>query len=122
MKTLLFAGYSDDTFGEVLAFNDDYDNCGSGQPIEWLVESPSEGCGLIVVGQHSPGASGSWLIGVSNYDPRYDDRPMPRWPMHLRPHDEYERHLAGRGFNPALVIEAPDDVTIRCLQRTEEPA
>lgn len=31
MPTLRFEGYSDDTFGEVAYFEDDYDNCASGE-------------------------------------------------------------------------------------------
>lgn len=112
--TLRFEGYSDDTFGEVAHFKDDFDNCASGKPIEYLVHSEAAGCGLIVTGQHCPGNSGSWLIGVSNFDPNFEDVAMPRWPVRIEP------QAYRNGFNPSLLIDAPDDVTIRCLQITED--
>ena len=37
MPILRFEGYSDDTFGEIAHTKDDYDNCASGAPIEYLV-------------------------------------------------------------------------------------
>ena len=39
MKTLIFGGNSDDTFGEITPRGDDYDNSANGKPIEWLVQS-----------------------------------------------------------------------------------
>ena len=114
MPTLRFEGYSDDTFGEVLHTKDDYDNCASGKPIEYLVLSADGSEGLVVTGQHCPGNSGSWLIGVANHDPDFDDRAMPRWPIRIEP----QAYRAG--FNPSLVIEAPEGVTLRCLQRSDE--
>lgn len=112
--TLRFEGYSDDTFGEVEHFKDDYDNCASGKPIEYLVEDKANDCGIVVTGQHCPGNSGSWLIGVANHDPNHADCDFPRWPMRIEP-QKYRK-----GFQPSLVIEAPDEVSIRCLQRAEE--
>lgn len=41
MPILRFEGYSDDTFGEVAHFKDDYDNCASGKQIEYLVLGPA---------------------------------------------------------------------------------
>lgn len=111
MPILRFEGYSDDTFGEVEHFKDDYDNCASGTPIEYLVEHKETGLGLVVTGQHCPGNSGSWLIGVANYDPEFDDRDFPRWPMRI------EAQNYRNGFQPSLVIDAPEGVTIRCLQK-----
>ena len=113
MPTLRFEGYSDDTFGEVLHTKDDYDNCGSGNPIEYLVSDPATGLALVVTGQHCPGNSGSWMIGVANHDPDAEDRDFPRWPMRIEAQD-YRN-----GFQPSLVIEAPEGVTLRCLQREE---
>lgn len=111
MPTLRFEGYSDDTFGEVLHTKDDYDNGASGRPIEYLVSDPATGLGIVVTGQHCPGASGSWMIGVANHDPDYSDRDFPRWPMRL------EAQNYRNGFQPALVIEAPEVVTLTCLTR-----
>ena len=114
MPTLRFEGYSDDTFGEVDHFKDDYDNCANGEPIEYLVEHPETGLGLVVTGQHCPGNSGSWMIGVANHDPQFDDRDFPRWPIRMEAQD-YRN-----GFQPSLVIDAPDGVTIRCLQKESD--
>jgi hypothetical protein len=111
MPTLRFEGYSDDTFGEVQHFKDDYDNCASGQPVEYLVEDKANDCGIVVTGHHCPGNSGGWLIGVANHDPEHRDADMPRWPMRI----EVQNYR--NGFQPSLVIEAPDGVTIRCMQR-----
>lgn len=111
MPTLRFEGYSDDTFGEVLHTKDDFDNCASGEPIEYLVEDPATGLGIVVTGQHCPGNSGSWMIGVANHDPDCCDCDFPRWPMRIEPQN-YRN-----GFNPALIIEAPDGATVICLQR-----
>jgi hypothetical protein len=114
---LRFEGYSDDTFGEVEHFKDDYDNYASGEPIEYLVLGPAvegeEQLGIVVTGQHCPGNSGTWMIGVANYDPDYSDRDLPRWPMRIEAQD-YRN-----GFQPSLVIEAPIGTTIKCLQRKE---
>ncbi len=117
MPTLRFEGYSDDTFGEMFFFDDDYDNCASGEPIEYLVLGPAidgqEQLGIVVTGQHCPGNSGSWMIGVANYDPTFEDRKFPNWKMRL----EVQHH---KGYEPALVIEAPDGVTIKCLTRGDK--
>ena len=48
MKTLKFMGYSDDTFGEYGVTNDDIDNCGSGDPIQCVIEAGDTA--LIVTG------------------------------------------------------------------------
>ena len=113
MPTLRFEGYSDDTFGEVEHTKDDYDNCASGKPIEYLVLDEATGLGIVVTGQHCPGHSGSWLIGVSNFDPDYSDADFPRWPMRI------EAQNYRNGFQPSLVIEAPDGVTLKCLNRED---
>lgn len=112
MIKLIFEGYSDDTFGETNHFRDDYDNCASGKPIEWLVQSGNEA--IVVTGQFCPGNSGTWMIGVANHDPDHGDVDFPRWAMKLEA-QEYRN-----GFQPRLAIEAPDDVTIKCFQRDYE--
>lgn len=111
MKTLIFGGSSDDTFGEITPRGDDHDNCGDGCPVEWLIESESEQDSILVVGQYCPGAAGGWLVGAAKADDD-DDKPMPAWPMRIRPSD-----LA---YSPALEIDVPDDATIRCLQREDD--
>ena len=109
MKTLHFEGASDDTFGETHEFRDDYDNCASGRPIRYLVSAGSES--LLVVGQYCPEPATGWLIGVARAD-EDDDRPLPSWPMRIE-HGE-------RPYTPRLVIEAPDGVVIRCLEREDD--
>lgn len=109
MTILRFEGYSDDNFGEVEHFRDVFDNCASGKPIEYLVQH--DDLAIVVTGQFCPGNSGSWLIGVANHDPKSNDCDFPRWPMRI------EAQNYRNGFQPSLVIEAPDGVTIRCLQR-----
>ena len=104
---LEFEGQSDDTFGEYAVFGDDYDNCASGEPIEWLVSNGEDS--LIVVGQYSVGGRGGWMIGVQPHDPEDDDRGVPDWPICFEPN----------GYRGRLVIEVPGEATIRCLQREE---
>ncbi|WP_333679929.1 hypothetical protein [Dyella sp.] len=113
MKTLIFGGYSDDTFGEVTPGGDDFDNCASGNPIEWLVESASEHCSLIVFGQYCPSHANGWLVGVAPHDESGDDLPLPAWPMRIKPNPD-------RPFEFALEVDVPDDTTIRCLQRLNQ--
>ena len=106
MPTLRFEGYSDDTFGEYAHTNDDYDNWDNGEPIEFLVKDPLTDSALIVTGQHCPGNSFGWLIGVSNGN---INMPFPSWPMKFQPQEE--PFFA----DPCLVIEAPEGVLVRCL-------
>lgn len=111
-KLLTFEGFSDDTFGETTTFKDDYDNCASGKPIEYLVETDQHA--IVVTGQFCPNHSGSWLIGVSNYDPDHEDCDFPDWNIYI------EKQDYRNGFNPRLVIEAPDDVRIKCFQKKDD--
>lgn len=107
MRTLIFGGYSDDTFGEITPRGDDYDNCASGEPIEWLITSASEQASMLVVGQYCPGSATGWLVGVARAD-EDDDKPMPDWPVRILRSDE--------PYSPALAVEVPDDAVIECLQ------
>lgn len=116
MKTLRFEGHSDDTFGEYGVTNDDYDNCASGTPIDWIVTAPSQpDVGLVVTGQHCPGLSGSWLVGISSYDPKFHDLAMPSWPARFVP--DLSRAAGQR--NPVLEVDVPDDFVLRCAQRDD---
>ena len=109
MPILHFEGYSDDTFGEVTHFREDYDNCANGKPIEFLLSADGEQ--MVVFGQHCPSNAGSWMVGVASYDPEYSDRSMANWPM------RYE--WAPKANSPRLVIEAPDGVTIEHLTHVD---
>lgn len=110
MQKLVFEGHSDDTFGEYESFHDDYDCCASGALIVWQVEA-LDGSGLNVVGQYGgrdwPGeCPGCWLIGVQQME---EDTPLPDWPMRFETSDS--------GYSPRLIIEVPDEITLRCLNR-----
>ena len=109
MITLRFAGYSDDTFGEETPRGDDYDNCASGKPIEWVVESP-RGEKLLVVGQYCPGHATGWLVGVAPFDEDHE-KPLPNWSITMQ--------RGERPYSPMLCIDVPDGTIIRCLQREE---
>ncbi|MGZ5055350.1 MAG: hypothetical protein ACXWAT_10475 [Methylobacter sp.] len=116
MPTLRFEGHSDDTFGEVDHFQDDYDNCASGKPISYKVTAKDDDGvqqSIIVTGQHGLNSAG-WAITVENFDPKYVDVDFPRWPMRIEP------QKFRNGYQPSLVIEAPEGVTIKCLQRHDE--
>jgi len=106
MKTLTAQGSSDDTFGVYGAGpDDDYDNCASGEPIMFLLTSRKTGESMIVFGQYAPGAADGWVVGVApDFSLHHAERPIPTWPMHLQPSDVI--------YSPALVIDAPDDVTV----------
>lgn len=103
-KSLRFEGYSDDTFGEYAETCEDYDNCNNGDPIIFKVWSASANDGLYVVGHYCyPAPLIGWMIGVGRLN-EDDDCHIPAWPMRFE-HAECP-------YTPALVIEAPDDVTV----------
>jgi hypothetical protein len=113
--TLRFEGASDDTFGEFAHFKDSYDNCASGTPIDWLVTAPGVVGGLVVSGQYArTGTEACWMVGVAAYDPNHDDLSIPDWPIKVV--------RSERGYSPALVIEAPSNATIKCMQLEEAEA
>lgn len=113
MKTLKFQGYSDDTFAcEGPKIDVDHDTCASGKPVAMLVASAEQGAGIIVVGQYAPGHAYGWLIGVSPSDPTHDDKPMPLWPMRIVQGE--------RPYSPMLVLEVPDDVTVKLLGHDDD--
>jgi hypothetical protein len=109
VKRLEFEGHSDDTFGEYVTFGDDYDCCASGAMIVFRVKAGDEG--LHVCGQYSgkqwpDSMPGCWVVGVQPLD---EDVALPKWPMRFED--------GGSGYSPKLVIDAPDDVRIECLNR-----
>lgn len=115
MKILWFEGSSDDLFGVTrmveneLRF-DDYNNHANGEPIRWRVHSPEHNETLLVVGKFCADEGDSWQIGVAPV-PTDDglERHIPDWNIHFE-HGEHE-------YSPRLVIEAPDDVQVDCLER-----
>ena len=111
MPVLKFEGYSDDTFGEYEHTKDDYDCCANGSMIVFRVEADSEG--LHVCGQYSgpkwpKECPGCWIVGVQPLD---EDVSLPSWPMRFENGDS--------GYSPRLVIDAPDGVTVKCLNRKQ---
>lgn len=110
MAKLVFQGHSDDTFGEYELTNDDYDCCASGALIVFQVKD-ADGNGLNVVGQYGgkqwpKDCPGCWFVGIQPMD---EDVAIPNWPMSFE--------LGDNGYSPALTIEAPDGVTVECLNR-----
>lgn len=109
MKTFTFQGNSDDTFGEYNVTSDDYDNCASGKPIEFLITAEGVPGGVLVTGQYALRDLASWEISIASYDPQGDDIPLPDWPITFQRSD--------RGYSPLLIIGAPDNAVLRCLTR-----
>ena len=96
---LRFEGFEDHTFGEYQHTGDDYQNAQDNPPIRWDVEANGER--LRVVGQFDP-EDGTWTVGVAGLIPE-------DWSVWM------ERGTYA--YTPALVIDAPADVAIRCLER-----
>lgn len=112
MPELHFEGHSDDTFGEYNHISDDFDCCANGAMIVWRVTAGDEG--LHVCGQYDgngwPSDSpGCWIIGVQQMD---EGAAIPRWPMRFENSDA--------GYSPRLVIEAPEGVSIECLNLADK--
>jgi hypothetical protein len=109
MKTCKFEGFSDYTFGEHNAFNDDHDNCANGKPIVWKLTS-GPACdmqGMYVIGQYNgndfpESLPGCWTIGVMQLD---EDIPLPAWPM------EFAKGTLG--YSPRLIIDVPDNAVLK---------
>jgi hypothetical protein len=97
MKTLKFMGHSDDTFGEYGTTMDDIDNCGSGEPIQCVIEAGSTA--LVVTGQYDRNGTGTWDIGISLQD---EDLSYPDWDMRI----SFEE------YTTVLEIDVPDDVEL----------
>lgn len=108
MKTFRFQGYSDDTFGEYEQTNDDYDNCGSGTPINFVLQD-SSGAGVVVTGcycNESINKGDGWMIGVAALD---EDHSVKDWSFELNPSHE--------GYRNSLTVIAPDSTKLTCLNR-----
>lgn len=99
MKTLEFYGNSDDTFGEYGVTSQDCDNCGSGKPIQCVVDCGERGR-VLVVGQYNDATMGSgcWIIGVTKAD-EYDET-FPDWNFRYK-----ESEVP---YSPALMMDLPD--------------
>lgn len=101
MKKLKFQGYSDDTFGEYKETGIDFDNCASGSPIRFRLDS-SEGS-MLVVGQYARLGTPCWVIGIGQVD---EDVLIPDWEM----------RFSSEGYTTVLTMTVPDDTTLTCLE------
>lgn len=103
MKTYIFEGYSDDTFGEYEQTDMDVDNCGNGRPIRYELKTP-DGTGIKVTGLYNDendiSDTGCWVIGVSALD---EHKPVD-WKITLEP--SYE------GYCNRLTVIAPDEARL----------
>lgn len=109
MRAFLFEGRSDDTFGEYKTTKIDYDNCASGEPIQYKLATP-DGAGIIVTGLYcneiNKGAG--WMIGVETLD---EDKAID-WPIQMYPSHE--------GYRNRLSVFAPLDAELVCLNLLDE--
>jgi len=110
MKQFRFMGYGDDTFGEYEQTHSGYDNSGSGEPIQYELKVPG-GAGIIVTGPycHPVNIGDGWIIGanVISEEDTVDD-----WTIIMFP--SYE------GYRNLLIVDAPDDAVLRCLNQDIE--
>ncbi len=110
MKKYVFEGASDDTFGEYNETQVDYDNCASGEPIQFKVQAP-DGSGVLVTGIYGGKyemGNGCWMIGVESLD---EDEPVD-WDIRTFP--SYE------GYRNRVVIVAPEDSVCKLVKETEK--
>lgn len=91
IKTLVFSGYSDDTFGEWTT-GMDYDNCASMRPITFRIMDGDKVV-LYVTGQYSRHHNGCWEISVCQ--PAEDDIP------------DIEMSLSFEGYTAVLTARVP---------------
>lgn len=98
MKTLIFRGYGDDTFGEYGVTGQDCDNCANEEPIQCIVDCGERGR-VLVVGQYSSVSmdSGTWLIGLAKVS-GYDE--LPDWNFRYEESD--------CGYSLALLMDLPE--------------
>ena len=101
MKTLIFRGYSDDTFGEFNVFNEAQDNCANMKSITFVVMA--QGKTLYVTGQYGRYGNGTWGIDVAPAD----EDELPDWQI----------ELSFKEYSTILTIIAPDDVMMDWIKR-----
>ena len=97
MRTLIFHGYSDDTFGEYGITNQDCDNCSNGKPIQCVVDCGERGR-VLVVGQYSNVSmnNGCWLVGMTKVN---EWEELPDWNF------RYEK--CDCSYSSALLMDLP---------------
>lgn len=108
MKTFIFEGHSDDTFGEYGVTNDDYDNCASGRPIQFSLIQPDKS-GIIVTGIYcnSINRGEGWMIGIENLS---EANPFT---------GECILNPSYKGYRNQLTVSAHDDSVLTCLNRSD---
>ncbi len=107
MVTIKFYGSSDDLF-ECEADNGFREEVGCYDSHAIYRLDHEEGR-LLVAGYYAPGGrAATWLIGVAPVD---EGMPIPDWPMKFQTKHEY---------SAALIVEAPDGVTISAYEDDEE--
>lgn len=111
MKTIEFAGHSDDTFGyDVLDASgkrisgDDHDDCARMKVRAYRVESEATGTAVIVIGVYGKCPGGTWAIGISPDD---EDIAIPEWAAAPK--------FQTRGYTPVMSLTVPDDATIKLV-------
>jgi len=105
MKTFAFEGESDDIFGETNRTGQEHCNFASGEPIVYKLSAP-DGSGILITGLWGTqiGSEGDgWVICVNTLD----EEKKIDWPIRMYP--------SNGGYKNKLVVEAPEDVTLVCL-------
>ena len=109
MKQFIFQGYSDDTFAECKQTNYECYNGGSGSPIWYELKTP-DGAGIVVMGIYDIDINkgDGWLIGVSTID---EDK-IVDW--------EIKTNVSHGGYCNQLIVRAPENAKLRCLNRSDD--
>lgn len=92
---LKFFGYSDDTFGEYGITGQDFDNCGSGKPIQCLVDCKEHGR-VLIIGQYLQ--NGCWMAGACKVE---GEDIFPDWPISISQSEETP-------YSVELTVEIPE--------------
>ena len=107
MRTIEFAGHSDDVFGwsEYDAHRkrlrgDEHDDCSNGKVRVFRVESPSTGA-VLVSGAYHKCLTAVWTVGLAPVD---EDVPLPEWATMPR--------FRTDGYTPVMTLTVPDDATV----------
>lgn len=114
MKTLIFQGYSDDTFTETTT-GESFDNCSNGVPIQFKVMM-RDGSGIIVTGCYGTSTLrgdrvlgvNCWMIGVQSI---HESKPVD-WKITIEP--SFDR------YRNRLTVEAPDESILSLINKEPE--
>ena len=107
VKRYLFEGYSDDIIGEYGITNIEHDDFGEQSTREFTVVRPN-GEGVSITGVYCD--NGVWNIGMALIDA---EKPLNAdWYIYFEPNEE-------AAYRNRLVVVAPDDARLRCLNSGE---